>query len=295
MKIFFDHKIFVNQKYGGPSRYFANLVKELNFLDSTTAKIFAPLHINNYLNNLNKNNIGFSNKFLFQERFAKSPRLNKKLMGLNNYLNKFFFSTFKPDIFHTTYYNKDFIANKKKLVVTVFDLIHEIYRKEYNFSKQYLPKKEILNSAEHIICISNSTKNDLMKYYDIPEKKISVTYLATDFKLIDNQPVLKEKYFLYVGSRWKYKNFSALLEVLGYDKNILQNFKLVIFGGGKLSTEEIELINKYNIDKTKIIHFEGDDNLLKSLYKKQNMRVLVFHYWKVFLKNVLFFVVIHLH
>ena len=49
MKIFFDHKIFVNQNFGGPSRYFVNLASNLNKIRNIDAKIFAPLHVNNYL------------------------------------------------------------------------------------------------------------------------------------------------------------------------------------------------------------------------------------------------------
>lgn len=267
MKIFFDHKIFVNQIYGGPSRYFVNLVNELNNIKSTKARVFAPFHINNFIKNLEEKSRGFTNKIIFQEKFSNSPKLKKKLMSINNQFNKYFLAKFNPDIFHTTYFDKNFVKTKNKIIVTVFDLIHEIYKKEYNFSDKFFPKKEILDIADHIICISNSTKNDLMKYYNIPESKISVTYLATDFTISDNSPPVNEKYFLYVGSRWKYKNFSTLLKVLGQNKNILRDFKLVTFGGGKFSKEEADLINKLNIDKRNILQLHGDDNLLKSLYR----------------------------
>ena len=267
MKIFFDHKIFVNQIYGGPSRYFINLVNELNNLEQTRAKIFAPLHINNYIKNLDKKNIGFANKIIFQEKFFNSPRLKKKLMNINNHLNKYFLNRFKPDIIHTTYFDKKNFKSKNKIVVTVFDLIHEIFRKEYCYPDKYFPKKEMLDIADHIICISNSTKKDLMEYYNIPDDKISVIYLATDFTLTKNQSPLRDRYILYVGTRWKYKNFSALLEVMAKGRNILQKYKLVTFGGGEFSREEIDQIDKFNFDKTNILQLHGDDNLLKTLYR----------------------------
>ena len=37
MKIFFDHKIFTKQCYGGPSRYYTNLVSKLNDLSEIEA------------------------------------------------------------------------------------------------------------------------------------------------------------------------------------------------------------------------------------------------------------------
>jgi len=54
MKILYDHQIFYNQKYGGPSRYFVELIKELINLNKDL-KIIAPVYINRYLKELDKN------------------------------------------------------------------------------------------------------------------------------------------------------------------------------------------------------------------------------------------------
>jgi len=64
MKIFFDYKIFFIQKYGGPSSYFVNLVRELKKKD-INAKIFSPLHINKHLHDLDDN---FFFKFFFLKK-----------------------------------------------------------------------------------------------------------------------------------------------------------------------------------------------------------------------------------
>ena len=92
-----------------------------------------------------------------------------------------FFAKIKPDLIHTTDYE---IYYKKKcpIVVTVHDLIHEIYYKDFGKDINYRPKKEILKISDHIICVSNNTKNDLMKYYDVSEKDIS----NISWKLIQN-------------------------------------------------------------------------------------------------------------
>ncbi len=50
MKIAYTGTIFFNQKYGGISRYFTELVKRID----ANAKIVAPLSKNIYLNNINK-------------------------------------------------------------------------------------------------------------------------------------------------------------------------------------------------------------------------------------------------
>ena len=68
-----------------------------------------------------------------------------------------------------------------------------------------------------------------------------------NFNLTINSP-----YILYVGARWKYKNFDTLIETFGFNKSILNNYKLVLFGGGKLKQNEIELMKKHNINLNKL-------------------------------------------
>ena len=45
-----------------------------------------------------------------------------------------------------------------------------------------LIKKKFNKSAKHIICISNFTKSELIKIYNVPKEKISVIYLGIDKK-----------------------------------------------------------------------------------------------------------------
>ena len=50
------------------------------------------------------------------------------------------------------------------------------------FQKNIIIKKnkKAIKNSDHIICISENTKNDLMKYYNIDEKNVSVVYLGGD-------------------------------------------------------------------------------------------------------------------
>ena len=49
MRILFDSQIFNAQEYGGISRYYANLAKELHYIEGVTTSILAPTYVNNYL------------------------------------------------------------------------------------------------------------------------------------------------------------------------------------------------------------------------------------------------------
>ena len=129
MKVFFDHRIFLLQKYGGISRYIVNLNKLLN-QEKINSKICAPITINHYLNAQNENKI---NHF----HFNKIYRYCTKLLNLyNDTFTTLYLKQFKPDIVHLTYYKKYFKLKKKfPVVLTVYDLIHERFYKEYNLPK----------------------------------------------------------------------------------------------------------------------------------------------------------------
>ena len=81
-------------------------------------------------------------------------------------------------------------------MLTIYDLIYE----KMKLPQKEFEKKELLNNAKHIICISEQTRKDLIKFYKLDKKKISVVYLGTNNEKFKNKKK-KEKYILYVGSR----------------------------------------------------------------------------------------------
>ena len=274
MKIFYDHKIFCKQERGGPSKYFLELTQKL-IETNVNAKIFAGFHLNKFLKeNSKKNNIGFEKKLPFSNYLVKTNFV-LKLNQFNEILNLKFIKKFNPDIIHTTYYNGNFDSYNKPLVVTVYDLIHELFYKSYGYKSPQLTKKIVLERADHIICISKSTANDLTKFYEVDPNKISITYLGVEKKLVSsfNSPV-DFPYILYVGNRHKYKNFQVFLKSLSINLKILENFKVILFGGEKLTKHEINLIKSYNLDAKNFLFFEGNNDLLNIFY--QNARLLIY-------------------
>ena len=105
MKIIYDHKIFWRQKYGGISRYFVNLFKNLEYLN-INYKVISRFYKNNYLKEQIKKEkiVGTHIKKPFPKTSFLIDRYND--FYLNNYIK-----TNKPDIIHTTYFNK-FIKKK---------------------------------------------------------------------------------------------------------------------------------------------------------------------------------------
>ena len=272
MKILFDYNIFSHQKLGGISRYFINLHKYLNRFQNIDCKIFSPIHLNKFL----KSYMYKKNSYIFLNDY---PKFTRKLINFINFnSSKIYCKYFRPDIIHKTFYNNNFDNNKKiKKIITVYDLIHEIYYNDFNKPETYLPKKKFLNLVDSIICPSNKTKNDLIHFYNIKPEKISVIYMGINEFNYTKELKFSERltpYLLYVGDRKRYKNFKNLIIALSIKENILNDFKLICFGGGKFSNTEKILFKNYKINENKIIQLEGDDQILFNLYK--NAKAFVF-------------------
>ena len=263
MKIAFDHTIFLIQKYGGISRYFIELQKKL--LINNNVKILSPIYLNDYLKN-EKNCLK-----LF--KIEKIPKFSTQLINKFNYIfNEVNLKFWEPDIIHKTYFNNyNYKVKKAKKIINVWDLSHEIFHKMYNKSSSWRPKEDALKNVDHIICSSKKTQSDLIKFYEVDLHKTSVIYQGTPnmLRTLENCNLnLDYPYFLYVGSRKKYKNFEFVLKCFGLNKSFLKNFKLVCFGDEKFNENEINLINKLNINMDNIKLFSGSDKILVSLYKK---------------------------
>ena len=95
----------------------------------------------------------------------------------------------KPNIIHETYYSeKDYYKNiKTKKVCTVFDMINEKFPNYFKDSERvtYIKRKTI-DRSDHVFCISETTKKDLIDFFNVDEKKITVTLLANTIKKNNN-------------------------------------------------------------------------------------------------------------
>lgn len=255
MNILYDYQIFSAQKYGGISRYFYEIIKRIAYKDKVC--LYEGYHINEY----GSENI--ENLKCYQG--IKRPAI-RYTGWLFRYLNKYNLNKFahdlEIDIYHPTYY-EDFNINKGKLIVTVYDMIHELY---YKNDITVIKKKNLIEKADGIIAISESTKKDLIDILNINPEKIRVIYLANSLVVDDiGDRLVKEPYVLYVGNRGGYKNFENYLKALALSK-YKNDITIVCFGGGNLKKDEKSLISDLNLEN-KIKLFSGDDKILANLYK----------------------------
>ncbi|MNL01560.1 D-inositol 3-phosphate glycosyltransferase [compost metagenome] len=127
-------------------------------------------------------------------------------------------------------------------------MIHEAFREDILESADVMPaKKRIIQSADHIIAISEHTKKDIIKYLDIPEEKISVVYHGGAVTHGELKPLsLPTTYVLFVGSRSGYKSFDKFIR-FSCEALIKNNVSVFCAGGGPFTSTEKLLIQQLGL------------------------------------------------
>lgn len=250
MKILFlNGSAILDKKGTGVTNYYNNLINGLSKIKTIEYDIASFNHgisINNYKPEI-KNHIRFVRK------------------GFNKYSKYFLPIEFlfgKYDIYICDGW-LPIVFSKAKTLAIVHDLMSIIYPSNYKLrTKLYLQKYfKSLKKVDKIIAVSNSTKNDLVKYYNINSDKISVVYPIVSFKNINirnskTQGIdYEKKYLFYIGDMRKNKNLYRALK--GYklyiDKN--NDSDLMFYIAGKKDFEYKLLYNyicKYNL-KNRVI------------------------------------------
>jgi glycosyltransferase involved in cell wall biosynthesis len=272
MKITYDYQTFSIQKYGGVSRYFYELASRLSTVYEFDVDVLAFFYINQYLKTAN------SGLVIGIERY-KIPKTTEFFLGLNKNLCKIWLRYQIPDIFHETYYSTSSLAPKGcKTVLTVHDMIHEkiingslVANAEVTNAEITTKQKEMaIKRADHIICVSESTRKDLLEITNIDSDKVSVIHIGHSFS---NAPYINEgkqfdPYILYVGLRSSYKNFETLLRAYAASSKIKNDFKLFCFGIEQFSAYELSLIYELGLNEEQVVYMGSQDDKLHMLYRK---------------------------
>jgi len=271
MKIVYDYQIFTGQEYGGVSRYYYEIVSRLSKHPNITAQVWAPFYQNAYA----KDDPTFPIWGIPVPALAKLGKITRFLSSNGCTIRSKLPLLHPIDIWHETYFweGQSCPPSGAKKILTVYDMIHEKFPQFFS-QNDLTPKKKAIaaKNADHIICISHSTKKDLIEFCDIPENKISVTHLGFFLKnpceYFDFREKTQEKpYILYTGQRGGYKNFIHLLDAFASSDLLKKDFHLLCFGGGSFSSDEKEKIKSLSLSENVISQIGGDDSLLSYLYK----------------------------
>lgn len=261
MKIAFDHEIFCRQPYGGISRYFTRLAEQFS-LQNHDVKIFAPFYINKYLAELPTGIVQGTGI----DHYPK--KTDRFFAAYNNFSVRWKIKRWDPDVTHETYYAKTPTgpANKPS-VLTVYDMIHEL---QFASSPKIEELKRLsVERADHIICISENTRSDLIRLLGVPEEKVSVIHLGFEVdKFVSSyEPTHETPYLLYVGPRVGYKNFARFLRAVESSPSLKRDFNIIAFGGYAFSVEEQNMIDQLGFRDGQVRQISGNDEVLCQYYE----------------------------
>jgi glycosyltransferase involved in cell wall biosynthesis len=259
MKILYDHRIFSVQKYGGVSRYFCELYSNLSQISGVETKISTL-----YNENTNYENLMHSKPFLSGINFKGKYHLVK---AINECYTRYNISHKNFDVFHPTYFDTYHIG-KAPYVITVYDMIYEIYSEYFPGDSIAKTKKTVVENASKIIAISESTKNDIVSIYDLDPDSITVTPLATSIgELIPADVHTPKRYILFVGNRSQYKNFKFFCESVADTLHEDKDLYLVFAGSSGFTVNEHKFLTGLDILNRSIYFPIHSDNELSTLYR----------------------------
>lgn len=183
------------------------------------------LNSDNFESKSLKNLFGFSGNFFFQH-FLLPYQLKKD----------------KADFFFSPFYLKPFYCPVKSSIV-LHDISYEAHPEWFDLKSQIILKtlsKFSAKTADKIFTVSNYSKDEIIKFYNINSDKITVTHLAPDdnFTKIDDAAKiknLKEKYglnkfILCVGSIFNRRHISEIIEAFEKIARKRKNYQLLIIG-----------------------------------------------------------------
>jgi glycosyltransferase involved in cell wall biosynthesis len=280
MKIVLDPQIFHEQKFGGISRYYAEIYSNLLFDKNTNILLPLTFSENLHVKQLLPK-ISFTYNFFIKNNIFRK----KAYRTLKRKETKDFIQILKKqdfDVFIPTYYNPKSIEliEKKPFVLTVYDMIHELFPEHYPDDFSTISNKKILiEKATKIIAISESTKRDILKIYpDIDSTKIEIVYLSCS---IDNSKTIQinlpKNYILFVGNRTIYKNFIFFLKSVAPILKNDSNLYIVCAGGNSFNSEETALISDLNLTY-QLIQQNFEDFELSSYYSQAKCFVFASEY-----------------
>lgn len=265
MRVGYDEQVFLAQRHGGISRYVVSLIQAFRQDPDLGVQ---PVPGWTYGVNAHAANAGLSRPIPVLDRLA-AGRL--EAIGLGGYYlaNSRARATARTaEILHYTYTHPRFLAPgfRGVRVCTIHDMIPEMYPESFPGRDPHVGKRQFVEACDVVVCVSESTRRDLVSIYGDPGVPMPVTYHGVDPAFSAHLAAPAEapaRYVLFVGRRDGYKEFATLAEAFAGlpDDGIV----LVAVGGGDFTEAESGRLAGLGI-ASRTRHVDADDSKLPAWY-----------------------------
>lgn len=194
----------------------------------------------------------------------------------------------KYDIVHFLDYATPALYKGKK-IATIHDMAMHTMKDKYTKGQVLIKTillKNTIKNADKLICISEFTKKELLKYYPkVDESKIEVVYNGFEYNEIEltqqvidttlNKFNITKDYLLFVGTLSPHKNIERIIEAFNKVRNEGYDYQLVICGKkGWLYEDIFNKVKELKLENEVVFTDYVTDEELEVLYK--NTKLFVF-------------------
>jgi len=182
-------------------------------------------------------------------------------------------------VFHSSHFRTTY-SKKAATVSTVHDMNYELgYLPAGLGSKiNILERKRSYFTAQHLVCISESTKRELLQVYPQLEGRCPIEVIHHGCEFISSTAEHREqatalgKYILYVGGRQSYKRFDDLLHAFNICNLKSEGFR-IICTGAPFSEVELSEIRALNLTSKVVSLGKVNQSYLSALYESAHCLV----------------------
>ena len=260
LHVHYDHQVFSNFRKGGVVRYFDELIHALNLREDTQCRVHSKFVSADTFERLRGVKGMEARK---RPEFKGSVRVFDLInrVSFKRAINK----VSELDVLHQTYHSPvNFKHPKVPKVQTIHDLIHE------HFLGDSLHKRRAVEAADHFICVSESTRNDFLDHYNVPEEQVT-TVLHGFYGFSDVDPDLSvlpgRPFFLFVGRPYGYKNFDRLLDAFAKNKDLVDKAQIFVATSSPVSDDLRRRIRDLGLQPDSVIFCPVSDSGLRALYE----------------------------
>ena len=260
MKVAIDAQTFLRQRTGGISRLFTDLIREFDEDGSLGVSAVLPFRItNNALlpaaiprRGLRTTPEWLPRGLLYGPAWIRGRRIKGE-----------------PDVVHHTYYSRRFLGAPPGAtqVTTVYDMIPELFAGTKGFTATHLAKRAYVEASDLVICISESTRQDMEQVFgDVAQESVVIPLGVESGFQPGLQPLkgLPHQYLLYVGRRDGYKDFRLLPRALEFLRHEGLDVPLVVVGA-PLTTAELTEFRRRGLENAVMQVSLGDEELRRAM------------------------------
>lgn len=225
------------------------------------------------------------NRYVLEDGFLRNGLCAKpatsSLGAIARYL-AFIGTSEQPDVVHNTFYLPRGLEGRKisKRIVTVHDMIPELMPRTRRRLDFLTLKQRYVEAADSVICVSEATKQDLLKAYGLIKAPIHVVHHGVSERFQPSAPRIEyfpDRYVLFVGHRHQYKDATVLFKAFAALASVDPDVALVCVGGVSLTKAERALLQELGI-LSRVHHHFLADALMPSAYANAEVFVFPSHF-----------------